>query len=189
MAVKTLVLFFSLYVILPLALLWPEALSKEAVFEKRTIVLVVLEPDEEEKKEKRSAWAQGINKIEKRFGGRIKMISDIHEYDARKIVAVIAVESAGNPRAVSLKGARGLMQLMEGTARDMGISDPFHPYDNIWAGTKYLKRLEEKFGSFEYALAAYNLGPKRLERKLKQGFDPHKFSYVKKVKEIMAVQA
>ncbi|MCX8113662.1 MAG: lytic transglycosylase domain-containing protein [Burkholderiaceae bacterium] len=89
----------------------------------------------------------------------------VHEVAASEQVsphlleAVIAVESGYNPRAVSPKGAQGLMQLMPATASRFGVVDPFDPRENVRAGARYLKQLLELFGGeLRLALAAYNAG-------------------------------
>jgi soluble lytic murein transglycosylase-like protein len=89
------------------------------------------------------------------------------------ISAVIEVESAGNPRAVSSAGAMGLMQIMPDTwaelRRDHGFGDdPFDPRDNILAGTAYLRAMHDRFGSPGF-LAAYNAGPAQYEDHLATG--------------------
>jgi soluble lytic murein transglycosylase-like protein len=73
--------------------------------------------------------------------------------------AVISVESGFDPRAVSVKGAKGLMQLMPATAGALGVSDPFDPGQNVAAGATHLRSLLDRFDNrLELALAAYNAG-------------------------------
>jgi soluble lytic murein transglycosylase-like protein len=83
--------------------------------------------------------------------------------DPAWILAVVARESSGDPRARSPRGAVGLMQLLPGTAREMGVRDPWDPYENLLGGARYLKRLLERFGDPRLALAAYHAGPRRVE--------------------------
>ena len=85
--------------------------------------------------------------------------------DPLLVKAVIQVESGENPEALSSKGAMGLMQLMPGTARALGVSDPFKPRDNVVGGVKYLSQMVERFrGRLDLALAAYNAGPTAVDR-------------------------
>ena len=79
--------------------------------------------------------------------------------------AVIVVESGFNSRAVSKRGAVGLMQLMPATATRFGVSNPFDPKQNIHAGARYLKFLIDRFGhNVRLALAAYNAGEEAVDR-------------------------
>ena len=85
--------------------------------------------------------------------------------DAALVHAVIGVESAYDARAVSKRGAAGLMQLMPPTAARFGVTDPFDPAQNIRGGTQYLQELLRRFGNdLELALAAYNAGEGAVER-------------------------
>ena len=91
--------------------------------------------------------------------------SDKHLVDADLITSVIHAESAFNPKAVSPKGAQGLMQLMPGTASILGVADAFDPQANVDAGTKYLRDLLVRYnGDIAMALAAYNAGPLRVQQ-------------------------
>jgi len=101
------------------------------------------------------------------------------------VKAVISTESNWNPSAISRKGAIGLMQLMPFTARDMGVSNPFNPEENIEGGTKYLRFLLDKFDwDVSLALAAYNAGPATIEE---SGGIPRIQETQKYVKKVLSI--
>lgn len=87
-----------------------------------------------------------------------------HALDPRLVAAVIKVESDFERKAVSSSGAQGLMQLMPQTAAELGVGDPFDPAQNIAGGTRYLRQMLDRFGRLELALAAYNAGPRAVEK-------------------------
>jgi len=94
------------------------------------------------------------------FDAMIEQNAAVHGVSPHLVRAVIQQESGFNPRAVSHKGAMGLMQLMPVTATEQGVSDPYDPAQNIRAGVAYLKGLLVKFkDDIQLALAAYNAGP------------------------------
>ena len=103
--------------------------------------------------------------VQARIDGAIRHASIRHAVDARLIRAVIATESAYDVGAVSHKGAQGLMQLMPATARELGVVCPFEPRENVMGGTRYLRAMYDRFGSWPLALAAYNAGPRAVERR------------------------
>lgn len=84
--------------------------------------------------------------------------------DPALIKAVIQVESSFRTDAVSGAGAQGLMQLMPGTARSLGVTNSFDAYQNVMGGSTYIKQQLERFGDIRLALAAYNTGPGRIGR-------------------------
>jgi soluble lytic murein transglycosylase len=105
-----------------------------------------------------------------------------HGLSSSLIKALIHVESFFNPRAVSKKGAIGLMQIMPGNLQALNISDPFDPWENIMGGASYLKSMLERFrGELPLALAAYNAGPTAVERYRDIPPYPETKAYVKKV--------
>ena len=99
------------------------------------------------------------------FDGSINEHSRRMGVSADLVRAVIQVESAFNPTAVSTKGAMGLMQLMPATAAELGVHNPFEPDENIRGGVTYLKRLLDRYDQkVELALAAYNAGMGNVEK-------------------------
>ena len=95
-----------------------------------------------------SRWGQDIKEVAERYG-----------VDPSLVHAVIGVESAFNPWAVSRKGAQGLMQLMPRTASALGVRDSFNPRENIEGGVRHLRYLLDRYpGDLPLALAAYNAG-------------------------------
>jgi soluble lytic murein transglycosylase-like protein len=95
----------------------------------------------------------------------VKDASGRYQLDPDLVNSVIKAESGFNVRAVSPKGARGLMQLMPGTASQLGVPNAFDPQANVDGGTKYLRELLERYNfDLVKALAAYNAGPQRVER-------------------------
>ena len=99
------------------------------------------------------------------YADAIRAASMEYGVDEAFLRAIIHAESAFNPRALSLKGAQGLMQLMPGTAGDMGVLDAFDTGQNIRGGARYLALLLRDFGGNEHlAAAAYNAGPGAVQR-------------------------
>lgn len=109
--------------------------------------------------------SEGILDRISQYDPLIKTYSNMNGLDANLIRAVIYVESGGDRNAVSHKGAEGLMQLMPGTASDIGVSNSFDPAQNIYGGTRYLGTLLKRFKRIDLALWGYNAGPESVKRK------------------------
>lgn len=117
------------------------------------------------------------------YRGMIDRAAALHGVSPAIVEAVMAVESSYNPRAVSHKGAMGLMQLMPDTAARYGVKDAFDPEQNILGGTKYLSFLLRLFqGNVDLACAAYNAGEKVVQRY--GGIPPYRETrqYVQKIR-------
>lgn len=99
------------------------------------------------------------------YDGVIREASEIYELEVSLIKAVMKVESNFNPKAVSVKGAKGLMQIMPQNYDSLDIRNPFDPRENIMGGVRYLKQLMDRYeGRLHLALAAYNCGPDTVDR-------------------------
>ena len=108
-------------------------------------------------------WATGPRSVRSRTESAIRDASLRYALDPALIHSVIRHESNYDPNAVSHKGAIGLMQLMPRTADALGVACAFDPRENVLAGTRYLRELYDRMGSWSLALAAYNAGPTRVE--------------------------
>ncbi|HYG66508.1 MAG TPA: transglycosylase SLT domain-containing protein [Anaeromyxobacteraceae bacterium] len=101
----------------------------------------------------------------KRYSDHVKAAAAKYALPEALLFAVMAVESNYNERAVSEKGATGLMQLMPGTAKDMFVGDVYDPVQNIEGGARYLRILANQYeGDMVKTLAAYNAGPEAVRR-------------------------
>jgi soluble lytic murein transglycosylase-like protein len=98
------------------------------------------------------------------FMKAIEQAAERHGLDPKLLHALVVVESAYQPNAVSSVGASGLTQLMPGTATELGVANRFDPVQNLFGGADYLARQVVRFGDLRLALAAYNAGPGRVAK-------------------------
>lgn len=120
--------------------------------------------------------------VPSKYDTLIKSLSKQHKLEPALVKAVIHVESAFNRRAISPKGAKGLMQLMPATARRFGVSDAYNPIQNLIGGIRYLRWLFDHFdGNIYHVLAGYNAGEGAVARY--KGIPPYSETrmYVKRV--------
>jgi soluble lytic murein transglycosylase-like protein len=104
-----------------------------------------------------------------------------HKVDPELVRAMVEVESGFEIEAVSPKGAQGLMQIMPGTGKDLGLTEPFEAGPNIEAGVRYMRSMLDRYGDAKLALAAYNAGPGRVSSKSGVPDIPETKEYVVKV--------
>jgi len=124
-----------------------------------------------------------FDKVEK-YNHIIEFNAEKFGVDSALVKAVIKNESNGDYKAESKKGAKGLMQLMDSTAEELGVTNSFDPYQNIQGGVSYLKKMLDMFDNdLEKAIAAYNAGPGNVKKY--DGIPPFKETenYVEKVKK------
>ena len=137
--------------------------------------------------------AQGFRANEPASSGRnaaninelVEQTASRYQVDPELIHAIIRVESGYDPKAVSNKGAMGLMQLIPATAQRFGVANPFDPKQNLDGGVNYLKHLLDLFGGdLNLSLAAYNAGEHTVQRSGGIPAIPETQNYVRKVTNI-----
>ncbi len=130
-----------------------------------------------------SSGKSNANSKSAQYEQAIQSAAAKYNLDPNLIRAVIMTESSFNPNAVSKCGAQGLMQLMPGTAKSLGVQDSFNPSQNIDGGAKYIRQMLDRFGGdLDKALAAYNTGPGTVSKK---GITAGGQKYADKVKSYM----
>ena len=130
----------------------------------------------------RNMTAKKLEKRASSYADAIQAYSIAYEVDPNLVKAIIAIESCFDRKAISSVGARGLMQLMPATAKELGVKDSFDANANIRGGIKYFSQMLARFNdNTELALAAYNAGPNAVEKY--GGIPPYAETkgYVKKV--------
>jgi len=130
-----------------------------------------------------SLETQDKPQLKKKYDGIIKEIAKEYDLEPSLIHSIILIESDYNSRAVSNKGAMGLMQLMPATAERYGVRNPFDPRENIMGGAKYLKDLcKLYYNSTDHVLAAYNAGQTAIKKYGGIPPYPETINYIEKVK-------
>jgi len=161
--------------------------KRAIVMDKPMLVMKVANPQSSEKepdseKTENNPSSDCENEAECALNPIILQAAIRHQVDPALVKAIIMAESGYNSKAISKKGAKGLMQLMPGTAQALGVVDAFNPKENISGGVRYFKQLVNQFnGDIKLALAAYNAGSKKV--RYYKGIPPFKTTqyYIKKV--------
>ena len=158
-------IIFSGYVPLSCPFGKPEKTVQEVSGSSQTFVPEMV-PDTDSSEKKESPPVSDLSvKGERSFFPIIQRASLRYNIDPALVKAIIRVESEYNPKAISVKGAKGLMQLMPVTAKYLGVYDAFNPEQNIHAGVRHFKFLLKQFdGDVKLALAAYNAGTRHVKR-------------------------
>ncbi|UCH23948.1 MAG: lytic transglycosylase domain-containing protein [Deltaproteobacteria bacterium] len=165
----------------------PAATAQQSVTPPAAVKTSVTPVDSAQCLSSRTAMKSPLDRIKKSeclYHPIILQAANRHEVDPAIVKAIIMAESSYNPRAVSKRGAKGLMQLMPKTAEEMGVEDIFNPEHNINGGVRYYKKLLKQFkGDIKLALAAYNAGIRKVKEH--KGVPPYKSTqyYIKKVFE------
>ena len=160
----------------------PDWAVQEGVKNPQTLVPQTLQDKDSSIKKVNIPFSNRSIKGERSFHPIIQNAASRYDIDPALVKAIIMAESDYNPRAVSKKGAKGLMQLMPVTARSLGVDDAFNPEQNIHAGVRYFKTLLKQFdGDVKLALAAYTAGSSNVRHY--KGIPPFKDTkrYLKKV--------
>lgn len=131
------------------------------------------------------SFQRGRPFTDREIDGAIEQAAARHNVDPNLVRAVIKVESNFNPNAVSRKGAMGLMQLMPQTARQLHVTNPFDPQQNVDAGVRHLKQLMESYGGdVRLSLAAYNAGSGAVARSAGVPRIAETRNYVRRITEL-----
>ena len=124
---------------------------------------------------------ENVEVNQQRIEQAIEVAGRAYGLDPCLLAAVIKAESSFKPDAISLRGARGLMQLMPDTATLLGVKDSFNIEQNILGGARYLADMAELFGSIRKGLAAYNWGPGNLAKYGMERIPEETRQYIQKV--------